>query len=729
MRKFPIQLQLDGTDCGPSCLKIIAKYYGKDILFSHIRDITFKSKSGVSILGISEAADKIGFRSRAVKLNFEKLKEINTPTIVHWNRNHFVVVYKIKKDKVYISDPAIGLISYSVADFLHCWASTRIEEELIGFAITLNPTPEFYNGDLGDKKEKIGFSFLVSYIKPYRSFILQLILGFLIGSILSLILPFLTQAIVDIGISNDNINFVVLVLVAQLILSVSQTTVGFIRSWIMLHVSTRISISIISDFLIKLMKLPIRFFDTKMIGDIRQRIDDNNRIQTFLTDSLISMSFGIFIFIIYSIVLAIYDLKILLVFYCGSALYVLWIVIFLKKRAEIDYKRFSVAAMNQSNVYQLITGMQEIKLNGCEKQKRWEWEDIQAELFSVNIKGLSLNQAQQAGSIFINQIKNILISFLAAREVINGNLTLGMMMSVQYIIGQLNSPIEQFIGFMQSAQDARISLERLGEIYEKQEEENVLDKKITEIPADRDIYFRNADFRYGGPKSPLVLNNISLKIPQNKITAIVGASGSGKTTLIKLLLGFYEVSNGVIKIGSHEFSQYNIESWRNNCGTVMQEGYIFSDTIAKNIAVSGDDIDEDRLERAVGEANIKDFIEGLPMKYDTKIGQEGSGLSQGQKQRILIARAIYKNPHFIFFDEATNALDSNNEKVIMTNLNNFFKGKTVVVVAHRLSTVKNADQIVVLDKGLVVEVGTHEDLIINRKKYYDLIVNQLELEN
>jgi len=732
MAKFPQYLQPDAMDCGPTCLRIVAKHFGRHYNLETLRNLTWKTREGVSLLTISDAAEKIGFRTQGVRLTIDKLPEIPLPAILHWNQNHFVVLYKIKRTRkgavYFISDPAHGLVEYNEKDFLKSWASTSQNDLPAGIALLLQPTAEFYKEE-GETVNRTGFGYLFSYLKPYRKLITQLMLGFLTGSLLSLIFPFLTQAIVDVGISTNNLNFIVLVLVAQLVLAVSQTAVGFIRSWIMLHTSTRVSISLISDFLIKLMKLPIRFFDTKLIGDLRQRIDDNQRIQSFLTGNLISMSFGIFIFIIYSFVMAYYDWTILLIFYIGSAFYIGWILLFLKKRKEIDYKRFSVSAANQSNVYQLITGMQEIKLNNCEKQKRWEWERIQARLFKVSVKGLMLQQNQMAGSTLINQAKNILISFIAAKAVIEGNMTLGMMMAVQYIIGQLNSPINEFIGFIQAGQDAKISLERLGEIHKNEEEEQAGVVTLDELPAKRDITISNLSFHYEGPKSPRVLNNINLVIPENKITAIVGASGSGKTTLIKLLLGFYPPAEGKIEVDNVNLNSLNMEMWRQNCGTVMQDGFIFSDTIANNIAIGVDVPDKAKLAQAVKVANIDEFIESLPLRYNTKIGQEGSGLSQGQKQRILIARAVYKNPEFLFFDEATNSLDANNEKVILENLNSFYEGKTVITVAHRLSTVKSAYQIVVLDKGEVVETGTHEELTKKKGAYYQLVRNQLELGN
>jgi len=741
MTKFPHYLQPDTMDCGPTCLRIVAKYFGRHYNLETLRELTWKTREGVSLLTISDAAEKIGFRTQGVKITLDKISEIPLPAIIHWTQNHFVVLYKIKKkcsflssvfgkgrkvNTYYVSDPAHGLLKYSEEEFVRYWASAKINGEPAGIALLLEPTADFYTEE-GEKIKKTGFRYLFSYLKPYRKLLTQLLLGFLTGSLISVMFPFLTQAIVDIGITTNNLNFIVLVLIAQLVLMVSQTAVEFIRSWIMLHTSARVSISLISDFLLKMMKLPIRFFDTKLIGDLRQRIDDNQRIQDFLTRNLISMSFGIFIFVIYSLVMAYYDWLILLIFYGGSGLYVLWILMFQKKRKELDYKRFNIASDNQGNLYQLITGIQEIKLNNCEKQKRWEWERIQARLFKVNVKGLMLNQNQQSGSVFINQVKNILISFIAAKAVIEGQMTLGMMMAIHYIIGQLNSPLNEFITFMRAGQDARISLGRLGEIHEREEEERPEEQKNYELPESTVITVSGLSFHYEGPKSPRVLNNINMEISPDKVTAIVGASWSGKTTLIKMILGFYPPYEGKIEIGGISLQQFSMEMWRGKCGVVMQDGYIFSDTITNNIAVADDFPDRDKLRRAVKIANINDYIESLPLRFNTKIGQEGTGLSQGQKQRILIARAVYKDPPFLFFDEATNSLDAKNEKVIIENLAGFYRGKTVVTVAHRLSTVKNADNIVVLDKGEIVEQGTHNELAAKKGVYYELVKNQLEL--
>jgi ATP-binding cassette subfamily B protein len=551
----------------------------------------------------------------------------------------------------------------------------------------------------------------------------------LLGSLIQLIFPFLTQAIVDIGISNEDLSFITLVLIAMLVLVISQTSVEFIRGWILLHVTTRVNISLISDFLIKLMRLPVKFFDTKLVGDLLQRIGDHTRIENFLAVSSLNILFSLFTLVVFAIVLAYYSMTIFLIFIIGSALYAAWVLLFMKKRREVDFKRFAQQADNQSNLIQIITGMEEIKLNNCEKQKRWEWEKIQSKLFRVNIQGLAINQYQQAGAVFFNQIKNVLIIFVAAESVVNGSMSLGMMMAVQFIIGQLNSPIEQMIQFFRSAQDAKISLERLGEIHLNEDEESPDDARVSTLPEKKNIDLKNLSFQYEGPHSSMVINNVDIHIPANKVTAIVGPSGSGKTTLVKLMLGFYPPVKGEIRIGDTNLINISNKTWRQHCGAVMQDGFIFSDTIANNISVSDEYPDKDKLLRAVKIANIQEFIESLPLSYNTRVGLEGVGLSQGQKQRLLIARAIYKNPEFLFFDEATNALDANNEKAIMENLEQFYEGKTVIIVAHRLSTVKNADQIIVIEQGKVVETGTHEELTKKKGAYYLLVKNQLELGN
>jgi ATP-binding cassette subfamily B protein len=714
-------------DCGPACLSMIAKFYGKIYTLQILRERSYITREGVSMLGISDAAESIGMRTMGVRLTFEKLvSEAVLPCIAHWKQNHFIVVYKIKKDKVYVSDPAHGLVVYSKQEFLQGWLSTKKGGENQGLCLLIEPTPDFYK-QADERLNKGSFLFLFSYLRPYKNFLFQLLLGLFFGSILQLIFPFLTQAIVDKGINNQDIGFVYLVLIAQLVLFFSQASVEFIRNWILLHISTRINISLISDFLIKLMKLPIGFFDTKMIGDIMQRIGDHRRIENFLTTSTLNILFSTLNLFIFGIVLAIYNFTIFIIFLLASIIYILWVYIFMKKRRDLDFKRFSQLSDNQSNIIQLITGIQEIKLNNCEKQKRWDWERIQAKLFKINVKSLSLSQYQQSGSIFFNQLKNILISFLAAKAVIDGQMTLGMMMAVQYIIGQLNSPIEQLIGFFHATQDAKISLERLGEIHQKEDEESPDEERVSILPENRSLQVANLSFQYEGPHSDFVLKDLYLHIPDKKTTAIVGVSGSGKTTLIKLLLGFYPPTKGEIRIGDIHLNNFSYRLWRQACGVVMQDGFIFSDTIAKNIAVSDEIINKQKLFNSVKAANIQELIESLPLGYNTKIGMEGHGLSQGQKQRILIARSVYKEPQYLFFDEATNALDAKNERVIMENMKAFFKGRTVVIVAHRLSTVKNADQIVVLDKGKIVEKGTHRELEKQKGAYFNLVKDQLEL--
>jgi ATP-binding cassette subfamily B protein len=727
MFSFIFYKQPDEMDCGPTCLRMVARYYGKSLTLQQLRSLAKTTREGSSLLGISDAAEKIGFRTLGIKVTYEKLVEdAPLPCIAHWNQNHFVVIYKIKKDVVYIADPAHGLLKYKKDEFLKSWQSDHHE----GILLLLEPTPEFSLDDnLSGKGEKTkrGFGFLFQYLFKYKKLLTQLIIGLVAGSLLQLIFPFLTQSIVDIGIQNSDVRFIYLILFAQLMLFAGRTSIEIIRSWILMHISSRINISLVSDFFVKLMKLPISFFDVKMTGDIMQRINDHHRIESFLTSATLNVLFSFVNLIVFSFVLAYYSLTIFTVFMLGSLIYFLWILFFLKQRADLDYKRFTQNSQNQSKVMELITGMQEIKLHNAERQKRWQWENIQVRLFRINIKGLSLEQTQNAGSGLINELKNILITFLSAKLVISNGLSLGEMLSISYIIGQLNSPIMQLVGFTQSLQDARLSLERLSEIHNKEDEETPEQETSVEIEAQSPIQLNKVSFQYTGVYGDMVLQDLDLLIPANKITAIVGSSGSGKTTLMKLLLKFYEPITGDIKVAEQNLSAISAKAWRNVCGVVMQEGYIFSDTIANNIAIGIEDIDKDRLRRACNVANIKDHIESLPLGYNTKIGMDGVGLSTGQKQRILIARAVYKNPDYLFFDEATSALDATNEKIIMNNLDQFFQGKTVVVIAHRLSTVKNADQIIVLEKGKIVELGNHTDLTALRGSYYELVKNQLEL--
>lgn len=716
-------------DCGPTCLRMIAKYHGKNYTLEALRQKSGINREGVSLLGISEAAEDIGFRTIGAKLTWKQLKkEASLPCVIYWNQVHFVVVYKVKGEKVYIADPAEGKVTYSKKDFLQRWLNEKEEGLGTGIVLLLHTTPKFYDLE-GTKENKLNFSRLLKYVTPYKNLLFQLALGLLAGSILQLIFPFLTQAVVDIGIRNRNINFIYLILIAQVMLFIGRTAVEFIRSWILLHMSTRINISILSDFLIKLMKLPMSFFDTKMTGDIMQRMEDHARIQQFLTTQTLTTLFSFTTLFVFAIVLAYYHMLIFIVFLVSTVLYIIWVLLFLKKRAELDHRRFGISAGDQSKVIQLIQGMQEIKLTNSEKQKRWEWERLQARLFKYKVSNLSLNQYQQAGAFFINEGKNIGITFLAAIAVVNGQLTLGAMMAIMYIIGQLNGPVEQLIGFVRSTQDAHLSLERLNEIHQQEDEEPESHAFIYQLPQKRDITISNLSFTYPGAGNVPVLKDINLAIPEGKTTAIVGMSGSGKTTLIKLLLKFYKSDSGKISIGETGLANISHKTWRRHCGIVMQDGFIFSDNITQNIAVGEEHPDMTKLYHAVKVANIQSFIESLPLGFNTKIGPEGNSISQGQKQRILIARAVYEDPEFIFFDEATNALDANNERAIMESLEEFFETRTVVVVAHRLSTVKNADNIVVLEKGKIKEQGTHQELTSIEGAYFELVKNQLELGN
>jgi ATP-binding cassette subfamily B protein len=751
------QPQHDSMDCGPACLKMIARHYKRDYNLSFLRDLCGLSHGGVSLKGISEGAEKIGFHTMAVSVTVDRLiKEAPLPVVAHWDQNHFVVIYKINSGKVYIADPAHGLLKYHLEEFKMHWISlssspaevVEVRDQLgnvlgtvderksggdqKGVLLLIEPTPLFYSIDINEEsgiQSKKGFFFLFQYLFSFKKLIFQLFNGMLAGSLLLLLFPFLTQSVVDFGINHRDLSFIYIILTAQLMLFFSRTVVDFIRNWILLHISARVNINLISDFLIKLMKLPISFFDTKMIGDLLQRVNDHYRIEQFLTSATLNVLFSVFNFVIFSAVLAFYSGKIFAVFLLGSIFYAGWIVIFLKRRRDLDFKRFNRMRENQDSLIQLIQGMQEIKLHNCEQEKRWEWERIQTRLYKISMSSLKLNQYQQAGSIFINELKNITITFLAAQSVIKGEITLGMMLSIQYIIGQLNSPIEQMIGFVHSAQDAKLSLERLAEIHDKKDEESLLEEKVSELGIDKGLYLKNLSFHYPGMAHEKVLSGIDLDLPEGKITAIVGMSGSGKTTLLKLLLGFYKPLEGTIKVGNYSIENIRSKVWREKCGAVMQDGYIFSDSIAKNIALGAEKIDKKKLNSAIDTANIREFIENLPLGLNTKIGADGQGISAGQKQRILIARAVYKEPEYLFFDEATNALDANNERTIMENLDEFFKGKTVVVVAHRLSTVKNADQIIVLEQGKIVEFGTHSGLTQIKGNYYHLVKNQLELGN
>lgn len=735
MKRFPFIKQPDSMECGATCLRMICQYYGKSYSAETAQQICVVTRKGVSLLSMCDAAEYWGFRTVCGRIALDKMvAQRPFPCILHWNQEHFVVLYDVKKKRngkyvFYVADPAKDLLKLDEETFKEAWLSTQSHGEEKGILMALQPTAAFFEkeDERADKKQVV--SFLWKYVKPYKRFWFQLIWGLLVGSLLQMIFPFLTQAIVDKGIAGKDIGLIYLILLGQLMLVISRSSVDFIRRWILLHISTRINVALLSDFLIKLMRLPMRFFDTKKTGDLIQRIEDHSRVERFLTAQTLNILFSTFGFVVFGIILCYYNLTIFCLFLLGSLLYMLWSLFFLKKRRVLDYEMFEQRAKNQNKVMQLLNGMQEIKLQNCERRRRWEWEDIQADLFQYSIASMKLQQSQEAGSILINEVKNIVITVVAAAAVIQGDLSLGMMLSIQYIIGQLNAPIEQLAQFLYGWQDVQISLERMKEIRDREEEESE-SRSITQFPSssqNMDIQLDHLTFQYEGIHSPKVLDDVCLTIPCGKVTAIVGTSGSGKTTLIKLLLGYYEPVGGDIRIGGTSLLDFSLKWWRNQCGVVMQDGYIFSETIARNIAVDDGDIDKERLQQAVRIANIEEFIESLPLKYNTIIGQEGQGLSQGQKQRVLIARAVYKRPDFIFLDEATNSLDANNERVIVGSLSSFYKGKTVVVVAHRLSTVRNADQIVVLEQGRVVEIGNHQTLIERKGAYYNLVKNQLEL--
>lgn len=721
--------QHDKKDCGVACLAMVSNYYGKKYSLQYLRDLSFVTREGASLLGISEAAKKIGFETTSVQLDSSKLNEMPLPCILHWNKKHFVVLYNIstgrisKNNSYHIADPRHGKIKLKDDDFEKSWVS----HENTGVALLLEPAEDFDSLE-PVKNENLNLKYIFHYLSPYKKKLIFMFLLLLAGSSITFILPFLTKNLIDKGVNAKNINFIEMILLAQLTLFLSSMFIDFIRNWLMLYVGTKINIKIISDFFAKIFKLPIRFFETKVVGDFNQRIQDQERIENFLTSQSLITLFSIITFSVFFSILWYYDYKILLVHLVLTVLSVLWSVYFLKKRRFLDYIRFQQRSENQESIYEIITGVTEMKLNQLEDYKRSEWENLQHKLFKINIKILRLDQFQMSGFEFLNQLKNILVTFLASTFVVQGKMSLGELLSVSYIVGQMNSPVNQLVSFFRSLQDAKLSLERLNEIQNQEEEEKpgqiVIDRNST---AGQDIDIKNVSFQYEGSNSPYVLKNISFFIPDGKITAIVGASGSGKTTLIKMLLKFYEPTNGAIYLGRENLNSFSSKNLRKESGVVMQDGFIFSDTIERNIASGDTVIDEDKLDHAVRTANIREFILSLPLGYKTKIGSSGNGISGGQKQRILIARAVYKNPHFIFFDEATSALDAENEKIIHDNLQTFFKGKTVVIVAHRLSTVKNADQIIVLKNGEIVEQGNHHQLVQNKADYFNLVKNQLEL--
>ena len=730
--RFPFIKQHDSMECGVACLTMILQWYGKHTSLSSVAEQCPPTTEGVSLSGLAQTARRYGMEAVAARATIDELAQSTLPAIIHWQQNHFTVLYRVssgRRRRFYVSDPAKGRVCYSEAEFEAGWLSTASQGMPKGIALFLAPGEGFDAANAGaDGGERRSFGFLLSYLRTYRRYFMHIVAGLALGCLLQLILPFMTQAIVDVGIKNGNISLIWLILLGELMIVIGRTATDFIRRWLLLHISMRINISLVSDFFIKLLRLPMAFFDTRKTGDLLQRMADHGRVQQFLTGQVLGVLFTLLSFVIFGVVLLVYNRLIFAVFVLGSIVYGVWIATFLHRRKVLDYELFEQQARNQNYTYQFISSMQEIKLQDCERRRRWEWEDVQADLFGVQMKSMKLQQSQEAGSIFINEVKNIIITVLAATAVINGQMTLGSMLAVQYIIGQLNSPVEQLMAFIYSLQDVKISLERINEIHQgKDEEADRGQLSAFDAGARKSIAIENLSFRYDRFSPGLTIDNISLDIPADRTTAIVGASGSGKTTLIKLLLGYYRPESGRISVAGRNLDDYSLRWWRRQCGTVMQDGVIFSESIARNIAVDDGDIDCARLESAARLACINDYIESLPLRYNTRIGRDGMGLSQGQKQRILIARAVYRNPGFIFLDEATNALDAGNERAIVENLYAFYRGRTVVVVAHRLSTVRNASRIVVLDGGRIAEQGTHYELIARRGVYFNLVKNQLEL--
>lgn len=723
---YPFVRQYDAMDCGPACISMIAQWHGKRISLETIRKRAWITREGVSFLGLKSAAGTMGFKAAGVRLPFSRLAaEAPLPCIVHWQQNHFIVVNRISDRHVWVSDPAIGRIRLTRDEFLKGWASGESSSEPSGMAMLLEPGPGFEKLE-NDPPPKGGFEFLLPYLKPYRKQILILIAGLIAGSAIQLLFPFLTQAIIDRGIADSDIRFIYLILAGQMALIMGRMAVEFSRGWLLLHLGTKLNIRIVSEFLARLMDLPIAYFDTKLNGDILQRIDDNTRIENYLTSSSLAILFSLFNFVVFGVVLAIYSLPVLLVFVAGTALYILYVTLFMPSRERLDNIRFMQMAEAGNKMINIVNGMQEIKLAGNEAANRREWETHQKDIYRTRIKGLRILQFQTAGGTLIHESANIIITVISATLVINGSMTLGMMLAVQFITGQLNGPVSQIVNFMRATQDTRISLERLAEVH-AMETERQQNEATAIMPNEVNITVRNLSFRYEGPGSPWVIKDLDLVIPAGKITAVVGESGSGKTTLLKLLMGFYKPSDGTIMINGHKLEEISIDSLRSSTGVVMQEGYIFPDTILGNIAPGTDQPDMERVALAVRVASLGPLMQTLPAGLKTRVGQGGHGLSQGQKQRILIARVVYKQPSLLLLDEATSSLDASNERMIVENLAGFYAGRTVVIVAHRLSTVRHADMIVVLDSGTVSESGTHEELTARRGIYYKLIRDQLEM--
>ncbi len=718
-------------DCGPTCLRMIAKYYGKHYSAESLRLSNIYSKEGVSMLGLCEAGEQLGFKTTGVAMSIDELlSQVTTPAILHWRSSHFVVFVPFNQgeelsDRIQIIDPESGRRIISRSELMESWISKKGEGGETGMALLLEPTILFY--EKADEKDfSINFRFLFKYLRNVRWPLLQVFVALLVSSLLQLIFPVLMQGLVDTGVRTKNLDFITMILIGQMVLIFSRTIIDFIRTRLLLVVSSVINLSLLSDFWIKVTKLPISYFDTYHTGDIMQRVSDNKQLQSFITSSALNTLFSIFNFVIFSFTLLKYNSLLFIIFCVGSMLNFLWVNVFLRFRRKLNYENFHLSAQENNSTLQLVQGMQEIKLHNAERIKRWEWEGIQASLYKLNLRRLTINQLQQTGALFISQGKDVVITFIVARLVVQGELTFGAMLAIQYIIGQLGNPIEQLIAFVQSGQDAKISLERLNDIHKMNDEETSNHLYLGPQAPAMNIVFRHFTFAYAGASDIPVLRNISFEIEAGKTTAIVGASGSGKTTILKLLLQFYNNYRGELQVGDMPLKDIAPSYWRSQCGAVLQTGYIFDDSIRQNICLGHETIDHQRLLHACRMANILDFIESLPNAFDTRLGTNGATISQGQKQRILIAREVYKDPQYIFFDEATNSLDAHNETEIVSNLQQYFVGKTVVIVAHRLSTVRHADKIIVLDKGRIVEQGTHESLKEQGGAYFELIKNQFD---